>query len=86
MTVPRFAGHMRGMRLIVKTFATLAAFAPAGGEYETPDPLTVGELVDRLRIPRKELHLVFVNGLHAELDQVLADGDRVGLFPAVGGG
>ena len=40
----------------------------------------------RLGIPPEELKLVFLNGLHAGLDAALKDGDRVGLFPAVGGG
>lgn len=74
------------MRLTVKTFATLSAFAPDGGEYAAPTPLTAGELAQRLGIPAEELHLVFVNSVRVGLDHALADGDRVGFFPAVGGG
>ncbi|MGE4551590.1 MAG: MoaD/ThiS family protein [Desulfovibrionaceae bacterium] len=74
------------MHLTVKAFATLSAFAPAGGGYEAEPPLSVGDLATRLGIPLDELHLVFVNNVRAELDRALADGDRVGFFPAVGGG
>ena len=47
---------------------------------------TALELVRRLDIPLEEIKLVFVNGAAASLDTVLADGDRVGIFPPVGGG
>jgi molybdopterin converting factor small subunit len=33
-----------------------------------------------------EIHLVFVNGRVASLDQMLQDGDRLALFPPIGGG
>jgi molybdopterin converting factor small subunit len=30
--------------------------------------------------------LIFLNGLHAQGDEILSEGDRVGVFPAVAGG
>ncbi len=40
----------------------------------------------RLDIGEDEVHLIFVNSARAGLDTELKDGDRLGLFPAVGGG
>jgi len=33
-----------------------------------------------------EIHLAFVNGRVASLDRILQDGDRLALFPPIGGG
>ena len=75
------------MRVTVKAFATLYKYLPPdAGNHEVPDGTTAGALADGLGIPRKDLHLIFVNSVRAEPDQALRDGDRVGFFPAVGGG
>jgi len=46
----------------------------------------VGTLIAGLRLPAKEISLVMVNGKHQRDDYVLKDGDRVGIFPMIGGG
>jgi sulfur carrier protein ThiS len=90
----------RDMALTVKCYATLAAHTPPGGLFELapdrapvpPAPgcigpgLTVAGLMAALGLSPDEVKVAFVNGLHAGMDQELKDGDRVGLFPAVGGG
>ena len=47
---------------------------------------SVSDVVERLAIPEMEIHLLFVNGRVASLDQTLHDGDRLALFPPIGGG
>ncbi|HUT87234.1 MAG TPA: MoaD/ThiS family protein [Candidatus Heimdallarchaeota archaeon] len=47
---------------------------------------SVSDVVERLAIHEMEVHLVFVNGRVASLDQTLHDGDRLALFPPIGGG
>lgn len=75
------------MRITVKCFATLNRFQPADADaHPLPDGATAAELIRRLGVPPEEVAILFVNGAHAEPERVLADGDRVGLFPAVGGG
>jgi len=75
------------MPIIIKCFATLSRFTPPEAEaYALALGDTVQSVVARLGIPLDDLKLVFVNGVHAPLETPLADGDRVGLFPAVGGG
>ena len=75
------------MSITLKCFASLSRFSPPDAEaYSIAPGETVASLVARLGIPPDDLKLVFVNGEHVGLDAVLNDGDRVGLFPAVGGG
>ncbi|MDP2846586.1 MAG: MoaD/ThiS family protein [Humidesulfovibrio sp.] len=75
------------MNITLKCFATLSRFTPPDADaYPIAEGDTVANVVDRLGIPLDELKLVFVNGNHSELTVTLADADRVGLFPAVGGG
>ena len=74
------------MSLTVKCYATLTGYAPPGDEIPHEQAPTVRDLLARLHIAESEVKVVFVNGLHAPLDHPLHDNDRVGLFPAVGGG
>jgi molybdopterin converting factor small subunit len=39
-----------------------------------------------LNIPREKVFSILVNGVHKDFDQALAEGDRVSIFPPVGGG
>ncbi|WP_428559249.1 MAG: MoaD/ThiS family protein [Solidesulfovibrio sp. DCME] len=75
------------MPIELRCFATLAPLTPSNANALPIGPgETVNALIDRLGIPREEVKIVFVNGTAADLDRVLADGDRVGIFPPVGGG
>lgn len=75
------------MHVTVKCFATLNRFQPAESEaYPFAQGETVADLISRLGIAQKDVAVLFVNGVHAQPEQTLAHGDRVGLFPAVGGG
>jgi molybdopterin converting factor small subunit len=47
---------------------------------------TVGDVLDRLGVPRDQTRIFFVNSRHAGLSDVLHDGDHVAVFPAIGGG
>jgi len=70
----------------VRCFASLAKHAPAGGHAALVEPGTAGDLIRSLGIPAEEVAIIFVNGAHAVEATALRDGDRVGLFPPVGGG
>jgi len=56
-------------------------------DLELPEGNTVGDLIRQLGIPAEERGITFVNGnlaalpgLEADLDLILKDGDRVGIF------
>lgn len=78
------------MRLEVRLFATLRRHVPSAGggvlAVDVPEGSTAADVIAKLRINVNEVHLLMVNGVHSPLDRVLAEGDRLGLFPAVGGG
>lgn len=75
------------MIIELKAFATLAGYLPEHPErFELPDGTDAAGLLALLSIPPDEVKLIFVNGAKVEPDRVIEPGDRVGLFPAVGGG
>jgi len=75
------------MPIELKCYATLAPLTPSNADaFPIHSGETVLDLLSRLSIPAEEVKIVFVNGLSAELDKTLSDGDRVGVFPPVGGG
>ena len=79
------------MHITVKLFATLVRFnngSRSGRPFEIdlPDGSLVKDLIDLLKIPPQETHVVFINNIIEEHDSKLKDGDVVGLFPPVGGG
>lgn len=73
----------------VRLFATLAPKSRRGKrrfEVEPASGLTVLDVVRQEELNPSDIHIVMRNGSHAKLDSVLEDGDRIGLFPPVGGG
>ncbi len=75
------------MHIQLKLFATLRAYTPNNAdEYPIKSGMTVKDIVDELRIPIEDAKLVFVNSTRRDFDAPLADGDRLGIFPPVGGG
>ena len=75
-------------RIQLKLYATLQKRMPDGDadRFEIDAGLTIEQLLDLLDIPATEAKLVFVNGTKASLKTSLNGGERVGIFPPVGGG
>jgi molybdopterin converting factor small subunit len=48
--------------------------------------VTAGAIVTVLAIPEEEVGVILINGRHGSLNQSLAEGDILSLFPLVGGG
>ena len=79
------------MKIEIRLFATLAGYADHGdidseGCLSFDGPATIRDAADRLGVPKKDIKLVFLNGVGASLDSSLKDKDRVGIFPPIGGG
>ena len=71
----------------LKLYATLQVFMPAAGEqYPISPGMTVQDLLVRLNLPAEKAKLIFIDGMQAELSTRLEGGERVGIFPPVGGG
>lgn len=80
------------MQITVRLLASYRQFLPrdhdkgAGFNRDVKPAATVGHVLADLPIPHDELYTFFVNGRHAEREQVLQPGDVLSVFPAAGGG
>jgi molybdopterin synthase sulfur carrier subunit len=71
----------------LRLFATLQQFSPDNSKAFTITPgTTVREVLETINVPVEKAKLIFVNGLKKDLDVELVGGERVGIFPPVGGG
>ncbi|MGE5253070.1 MAG: MoaD/ThiS family protein [Planctomycetaceae bacterium] len=79
------------MNIELRLYASLGRYLPEEKEgnsciVEVEPGTTIRELFLRFRIPPEERKIIFLNGIHAQGDEVLKEGDRVGAFPPVAGG
>ena len=69
-------------------YATLRKYA--GGspsvEVDVEPGQTVQAMLEQLGVPPDQTRIIFVNNRAAGLSQSLQGGERVGVFPAIGGG
>ena len=71
----------------LKLYATLKAFMPSQGEeYPITPGMTVRDLLTQLKLPEDNAKLIFIDGTQGDVSSKLTGGERVGIFPAVGGG
>ena len=71
--------------------STLRRYVPnydpiKGLEVEVEQGTVLRDLIAQLNIPEKDIKIAMVNGVRVGLDKELDGSERVGLFPAVGGG
>jgi len=79
------------MTVTVMLSAGLRDYAPGyrpaeGLSLELEQSLSAAALAEKIGLPEAEIKIVMINGRRAALDRILADGDRVGFFPAIAGG
>ena len=80
------------MQITVRLLASYRQYLPedhdaqAGYQLQVPPGAQVSDALAELPIPPGDLFTFFVNGRHAQRDQVLQAGDILSVFPAVGGG
>jgi len=55
-------------------------------ELAIPDGIMVGELIQKIDVPKEEIAFVALNGSRALMDALIQEGDEVKLFQLVGGG
>ena len=71
----------------LKLFASLQKFMPASADnFAIEAGITVDGLLQQLKVPQDMVKIVFIDNVHAELTSTLKGGERVGIFPPVGGG
>ena len=79
------------MNIEVNFFASLVKYKPPGTGKDfwslaCEEGATVGDILRQSGIPLEDVKIIFINGLHSKPEVILKDGDRVGIFPLVGGG
>jgi sulfur carrier protein ThiS len=51
-----------------------------------PEGSKAADAIAKAEVNADEVHIILINGVSSPPDRVLGEGDRLGLFPAVGGG
>ncbi len=79
------------MAITLKLSTSLRSFvdgydAVNGLELGKGSGKSIAQVINELGIPSENVKIIMVNGLYAKPDRVLADGDRLGLYPGMGGG
>lgn len=79
------------MKIEVHLYASLAKYLPKNAKSKTciielSDRSVVSDMIKEMKLPDHAIKLIFLNGIHAARTSGLKDGDRVGIFPPVGGG
>lgn len=71
----------------INLYATLKEFTPeASREYPIITGTSVKKLLEDLKVPMDQVKLIFIDSKKADINETLQGGERVGIFPAVGGG
>ena len=75
------------IKIDLNLFATLSRYLPENsGQFEISEGTTVEILIADLKVPMEITKLIFVNGKREDINYLLKQGDRIGIFPPVGGG
>lgn len=75
------------LHLQVRLFASLRKWAKETTlAVEVPDPATIRSALVALGIPENEVMVAMINGMRADFDVTLSEGDDIQLFPLLGGG
>jgi molybdopterin converting factor small subunit len=79
------------MKIELRLYASLSRYLPEEKDgnscvVEVEPGTTIRDLFLRFQIPAEARKIIFLNGIHAQGDEVLKNGDRVGAFPPVAGG
>ena len=75
----------------VRLYASLRKYHPNQGSSEPlvmslDNAARLGDLLDKLKIPREEIGVLMVNGNWQKESYLLQEEDRIGIFPLIGGG
>ena len=74
------------MKVIVKLVGAfrLGRFKEDVRDYQTG--ASIREVVDSLQLPEQILGIVLINGVHAEFEDILHEGDCLTILPILDGG
>ena len=71
----------------LRLFATLKEHMPDNAsQFPITAGMSIAQLIEGLPFSKDEAKLIFIDGVRADIDTQLQGGERVGIFPPVGGG
>jgi sulfur-carrier protein len=72
----------------LRLFASLKKYLPGESacRYTVEPGMPLSALLDQLCIPKDQVKLIFINGAREDAGVLLQGGERVGVFPPIGGG
>ncbi len=71
----------------IRFFAALKHLTPpAADKYPMTPGATVEDLLKRIGVPVDQAKLIFIDGVKGDRASRLDGGERIGIFPPVGGG
>jgi molybdopterin converting factor small subunit len=70
----------------IRLFATLRDAYPVPEDFTLAESQSIREILKQLGIPEKKASILFINGRHAELTDLVSPGDTLAIFPPIGGG
>jgi sulfur carrier protein ThiS len=85
------------LKVVLKLYASLTDYLPEKGrdqrhevDVEVPEGTTISSVVERFNLPRRQVHLVLVNGVYVHPENrathALQAGDHLAIWPPVAGG
>jgi hypothetical protein len=71
----------------LRLYASLQQYMPPNADQYMIEPgMRITDIVHRLKIPATQPKLIFIDGIKKDLDTTLGGGERVAIFPPIGGG
>jgi molybdopterin synthase sulfur carrier subunit len=71
----------------LRLYASLQKYSPSdAGQFPIEPGTCLLDLVKYLGIPPEQTKLFFINGVRGDPNTVLTGGERVAIFPPIGGG
>ena len=71
----------------IKLYADLNKFSPPYPDnYPIQKGITIQQLLEKIHLPTDKVRLIFINNVKGDLHSILKGGERVGIFPPIGGG
>jgi sulfur-carrier protein len=83
--------YKKDVNIEVRLFANFRDYLPTGSNSfgvikSIEGQMTIKELVREMGLPENSPKVIIVNGLHANLDYLLNEGDVISIFPPLAGG
>ena len=78
------------MKIELRLYASLSVYMPGTDKgsliVDIGQGIRIRDLLEQFKVPTDSAKIIFLNGLHAKGDEILREGDRVGVFPPIAGG